>query len=171
MPTIRLVASDAQHLLEPLCDLLIDIVHSGGGVGFLAPLARDTARRYWQQLLASAGNALCLWVAEIDNKVVGSVQLVLCEKENGRHRGEIQKLLVLRSHRGQGIASRLMTAAESHARGCGRTLLVLDTQIDSYAEIVYRHLGWQKAGEIPDYAASPDGVLHATVVYYKQLVP
>ena len=51
----------------------------------------------------------------------------------------------------------------------GRTLLVLDTLAGSDAEPVYRHLGWQRAGEIPKYAASPDGQLFPTVYYYKLL--
>ena len=33
---------------------------------------------------------------------------------------------------------------------------------------VYRRLGWQKVGEIPEYAAMPDGELRATAYYYKR---
>jgi hypothetical protein len=62
-----------------------------------------------------------------------------------------------------------MRAAEECARADGRTLLVLDTQAGSVAEAVYRHLGWQPAGQIPDYATTPNGVLHATVYFYKHL--
>lgn len=113
------VRSDEHHLVEPLCALLIDAVRSGASVGFLAPLAHETAARYWHQVLSSVGDHLCVWIAELDGKVVGSVQLALCEKENGSHRAEIQKLFVLRSSRGQGTASKLMAAAEEHARACG----------------------------------------------------
>jgi len=49
-------------------------------------------------------------------------------------------------------------------------LLVLDTLLGSQAEDVYRHLNWTRAGEIPDYAASPAGELFPTVVYFKALV-
>ena len=101
--------------------------------------------------------------------MVGAVQLSPCAKENGRHRAELQKLFVLRSHRGQGVASRLMAAAESFAGATGRTLLVLDTQAGSVAETVYRRRGWERAGEIPDFAATPQGELHPTVYYYKRL--
>lgn len=74
---------------------------------------------------------------------------------------------VLASHRGQGIATRLMQAVEEFASTLPLRLLVLDTLAGSPAESVYRHLGWQKAGEIPEYAASPDGALHPTAYYFK----
>ena len=137
--------------------------------GFLAPLSIDRATRYWEQVLASLGDGLLLWVAETEGRVVGSVQLAPSQKENGRHRAELQKLFVLSAFRGQGIATRLMAAAETAALAAGRTLLVLDTLAGSDAEPVYRHLGWQRAGEIPNYAASPDGQLFPTVYYYKLL--
>lgn len=101
--------------------------------------------------------------------IVGSVQLERCAKENGRHRAEVQKLFVLSSRRGRGIAARLMQALEAFAAGAGCRLLVLDTLSDSAAASVYRHLGWTFAGSIPAYAATPDGDLHATSYFYKQL--
>lgn len=64
-----------------------------------------------------------------------------------------------------------MAAAEASARASGRTLLVLDTQAGSVAETVYRRRGWERAGEIPDYATTPQGGLHPTVYYYKRLAP
>jgi acetyltransferase len=158
---IRRAGPASQQLLEPLCDLLIDAVHTGASIGFLAPLARETARRYWQPILSS------LWVAESDGKVVGTIQLAPCQKDNGRHRAEVQKLMVMGANRGQGISSKLLASAESHARELGCSLLVLDTLVGTHAETVYRHFGWQKGGEIPLYAGTPDGILHPTAYYYK----
>ncbi len=99
--------------------------------------------------------------------LVGAVQLAPCLKENGRHRAELQKLFVHTAHRGLGIGSALIAQAEADAARSGISLLVLDTLRDSHAERVYGHLGWVRAGEIPDYAATPDGVLHPTVYFYK----
>lgn len=82
----------------------------------------------------------------------------------------MQKLLVLRSERGRGIASRLMAAVEAEALARGLKLLVLDTLQGSAAEAIYAHLGWMRAGMIPDYAAHPDGELAPTVYFYKRLV-
>jgi GNAT superfamily N-acetyltransferase len=167
--TMRRVSAAEAAVIEPLVDLLIDAVHSGASVGFLAPLATATAQGYWRDVLQSLDDALLLWVAELDGRIVGSVQLALCEKENGRHRGEVQKLFVHRSARGHGIATQLMHAAESEARRQQRTLLVLDTLLGSKSEEVYRHLGWTRAGEIPQYAAAPDGGIFPTVVYFKAI--
>lgn len=159
------------RLLPDLCNLLEDAVDGGASVGFLAPLAPSVATRYWRDTLASAGPSLCVWVAQEHGRVVGAVQLALADRENGRHRAEVQKLLVLASSRRKGIAQQLMAALESHARRAGRTLLILDTQQGSAAESLYQRLGWSKAGEIPDFAAAPDGTLKATALYFKQLSP
>ena len=81
----------------------------------------------------------------------------------------MQKLLVHTQARGQGVAGSLMRAVEGEARAQGLRLLVLDTLRGSQAEQVYGHLGWQRAGEVPDYAAAPDGALFPTVIFFKQL--
>jgi GNAT superfamily N-acetyltransferase len=166
---VRRIHSAEGAPLDALVDLLIDVVHGGASVGFLAPLSRARAAGYWSQVLSSLGGALALWVAETEGRLVGSVQLALCEKENGRHRADLQKLVVMRAHRGRGIASALLAAAEAFARTDGRSLLVLDTEAQSDAERVYQRLGWNRVGEIPTYAARTDGELWATAYYYKQL--
>jgi acetyltransferase len=168
---VRRISVGEVSLVEPLGCLLIDAVDSGASVGFLAPVTRATADRYWHDVFAamSAGDDLLLWVAEAQGQVVGSVQLALCPKENGRHRAEVQKLLVHRTARGRGISTLLMQAVEAEARSRSRSLLVLDTLLGSHAENVYRHLGWSRAGEIPDFATSPDGELFPTVYYFKRL--
>ena len=169
MTNIRRITSTENSSIPGLCRLLIDAVNGGASVGFLAPLSYETALSYWQHLFANLNDGLVLWVAEADGEIVGSAQLDLCGKENGRLRAEIQKLFVMRTHRGVGISSALMQTAETFARTDGRTLLVLDTQAGSVAESVYQHLGWQKVGEIPDYAASPNGDLLATSYFFKRI--
>lgn len=169
MLIIQQISQPDNQLLIELSDLLIDAVHHGASVGFLAPLAPDKARAYWQGVFSGLGGGLHLWVAQKDGRVVGSVQLSPSLKENGRHRAEIQKLFVLSTYRKQGIAAHLLQTAEDFARANNRTLLVLDTEAGSPAETVYQHLGWHKAGEIPDYAANPDGSLHPTAYYFKRL--
>lgn len=168
---VRQVSHCEAPLMEGLCDLLVDAVHGGASIGFLAPLSRQEAIAYWERVFATLGSNHFLWVAESDGAVVGSIQLAAIDKPNARHRAEIQKLFVLGSHRGQGVSTRLMDAAEAFAGSIGRTLLVLDTEVGSVAELVYRRRGWQRAGEIPDFALTPEGRLHATVYYYKLKQP
>lgn len=157
------------ELAPGLRELLIDSVDGGASVGFLAPLGAAEADRYWQGVAAELGTGLWLWIAHADDQVLGSVQLAPCGKANGRHRAEVQKLMVHSRLRGRGLARQLMQAAEQAARADARSLLVLDTQAGSNAETVYQRLGWQRAGEIPGYAAQPDGQLRATAYYYKML--
>jgi hypothetical protein len=47
--------------------------------------------------------------------------------------------------------------------------LVLDTLAGSGAETFYQKLGWQRAGQIPKFAADPWGKLFPTVYYYKDI--
>lgn len=156
--------------IAALAKLLQATVEAGASVGFLAPLEEGEARAYWQAVGGALGGpALRCWVAEMNGQPVGSVQLAPCLRANGRHRAEIQKLMVHPAHRRAGIAAGLMQAAEdaAHAQGC--TLLVLDTEAGSPAERFYRHLGWEAVGDIPDYALTPDGQLLTTRYFYKRL--
>ena len=59
-------------------------------------------------------------------------------------------------------------AAERSALGAGKTLLVLDTASDD-AERLYARQGWQRFGQVPDYALWPDGGFCAAAFYFKLL--
>ena len=78
------------------------------------------------------------------------------------------KILVQRRARCQGLGAALMQAAESAARACGKTLLVLDTASDD-AERLYTRLGWQRVGLITGYALRPTGEPCGTSYFYKVL--
>ncbi|MDC7717368.1 GNAT family N-acetyltransferase [Vogesella sp. DC21W] len=167
MITIRPLHTIAQQPLAALVLLLQDSVHGGASVGFLAPLTHQEAHDYWQGVAAALGPLLHCWVAEDQSRIIGTVQLALCGKANGRHRGEIQKLMVHSRARGLGIACLLMQEAETAAWAAGCSTLVLDTDSTSVAASLYPKLGWVHAGDIPAYAASPDGSLHTTRNFYK----
>lgn len=149
--------------------MLQDVIENGASVGFLATDEEEILIKYWGQVFDTIGEGLALWVAEENGEIVGSVQLAPCQRSNGRHRADLQKLMVLESARGKGIATRLLRAAEAHARELELKLLVLDTHSGSPAESLYRREGWQEVGSIPDYAGVPDGTLIATTYYYKKL--
>ncbi|MFF0749250.1 GNAT family N-acetyltransferase [Streptomyces sp. NPDC004267] len=155
-----------ERATDGLAALLVDAVDSGASVGFLAPLERERAAAWW----SGAAGARDVWAAlDPAGRVLGAVTLVRDDKANGRHRGEIARLVVHRDARGQGLGRRLLAAAEAHAAATGLSLLVLDTQTDSPAERLYQGCGWTVAGTIPDYAADPAGTLCATTLYYKRL--
>ena len=163
--------ADALGRIEALIELLRDSVQSGASVGFLATLTPSENAAYWRDTVAEVerGRRVLLVADAANGAVVGSVQLSLTLKENGRHRASVEKLLVHTRYRGSGLARRLMSAAEKEAAAAGVTLLVLDTEVASLADAIYPRLGYIRVGEIPSYAASPDGSLHATAFYYKKL--
>jgi ribosomal protein S18 acetylase RimI-like enzyme len=155
---------------EALIRLLEDSVNGGASVGFLAPLERIEAEAYWSGVYTdAAAQRRVLLVATANGEMLGSVQLELAGRANGRHRAEVQKLMVLRSHRGQGLGTALMAAAEAAARRRDRSLLVLDTRQGDTAERLYERLGYSRAGVIPRFALSSAGTLDATVIFFKEL--
>jgi GNAT superfamily N-acetyltransferase len=169
--TVRIL--DVPQLLavvDELADLLIDAVDGGASIGFLAPLDRTAAVAWWRERADGvAAGRLVVWAALSGDRVVGTVSLVFPDKPNSRHRAELVKLMVHREARGEGLGRRLLTTAEDAAVAAGITLLHLDTETDSPAEHLYRSADWIRAGVIPDYAASPAGVLRPTTLYYKRV--
>jgi ribosomal protein S18 acetylase RimI-like enzyme len=154
--------------LTALTDILIEAVAAGASVSFMHPLARADALAFWTASLAA--NRVILGATD-GAALVGTVSLLLDLPPNQPHRGEIAKLIVRPNHRGQGIATALMHAAEDHAIQHGRTLLVLDTAVDGGAAPLYERLGYTLTGEIPDYALKPHGGLTGTLLYWKRIGP
>lgn len=72
-------------------------------------------------------------------------------------------------HGGASVGFLAPLSQETAAAEAGMSLLVLDTLRGSAAERIYAHMGWTRVGEIPAYAASPDGELHPTVYFYKTI--
>lgn len=170
MNVARLDEAQLLERVEDLADLLVDTVTGGASVGFLAPLDRTAATAWWKERAAAvATGQLAVWAAREDGRTVGTVGLAFPDKPNSRHRAELVKLMVHRDARGQGLGRTLLTTAEEAAVTAGVTLLHLDTETDSLAERLYGSAGWTRAGVIPDYAASPDGVLRPTTMYYKHV--
>ncbi|WNQ13843.1 GNAT family N-acetyltransferase [Paenibacillus aurantius] len=149
-----------------LTDLLIAVVEDGASVGFLPPLSREEAANYWGKLMSPG---VILWIAKRDNRIIGSVQLHLAMKRNAGHRAEVAKLMILPGERRKGVGRMLMQRLEEEAKEQGRTLLILDTRTGDPANHLYRSLNFQEVGRIPNYAKSPDGQLHETVFYFKEL--
>jgi acetyltransferase len=153
-----------------LAALLIDAVEHGSSLGFLAPLPVTEACAYWCEVRAAMQtDARLLWLAEKDGRVVGTVQMDLCQKKNGVNRAEVQKLLVHSAAQRQGIARALMQVAEETALRLQRGLLYLDTEAGSPAEPFYLACGYTYAGGLPEYACSPSGEWRSNAIYYKTL--
>ena len=160
-------AGDAE--IEGLAGVLIDCVEGGASVSFMLPLTRERALAFWRGVAEEvAAGRRALVIAEDAEGVCGTVQLGLEQPENQPHRADLSKMLVHRRARRRGVGEALLRAAETAARECGRTLLVLDTA-DATAERLYRRLGWIRVGAVPGYALLPQGGLCDTVFYYRLL--
>ena len=172
MPTIRqLFETEAHAALEDLSAVLVDCVDGGASVGFMAPYDMTDAALFWKGVIASvaAGQTLLFGAYDEDDRLVGTVQVGFASQPNQPHRGDLKKMLVHRRARGLGLARLLMEAAEKAAARAGRRLLVLDTATGEPAEKIYEKLGWQRCGQIPDYALCPDGRFCDTTLFYKRL--
>jgi GNAT superfamily N-acetyltransferase len=167
---IRTLQGCDERELEGLSDVLLDCVEGGASVSFMLPLARAKALAYWRGVAASAarGERLLFAAEDAAGSIVGTVQLILDLPENQPHRAEIAKMLVHRRARRRGVGDALLGYAEDHARRAGRTLLVLDTASGDAERLYVRH-GWQRCGQIPDYALWPDGRPCATTIYFRSL--
>ena len=166
----RLNAAEARHSLDALGEVLADCVEGGASVSFMAPFPTSAAVAFFEKLLPEVERGDRILLAAFDgSQLVGTVQVVTATPPNQPHRGDIAKLLVTRSARGQGVAALLMQHAEEFARGAGKSLLVLDTVTGGDAERLYQRLGWTKVGVIPNYALFPDGRFCDTTVFWKAL--
>lgn len=166
----RLTASEADRYTPELASVLLDCIEGGASVSFMAGMTRAEAEKFFSQVFSSAVAGERILLAALDeSSVVGTVQVVTAQPPNQPHRADIAKLLVLRSARGQGVATRLMEGAERFAREAGKTLLVLDTVTGGDAERLYTRLGWTRVGVIPNYAMFPEGQFASTTFFWKEL--
>ena len=170
--TIRRVAADeAAACIEPLADVLIDCVEGGASVGFMLPLPRERAVKFWRGVAdgVKRGERILLVAENADRRIVGTVQLILNLPDNQPHRADVAKMQVLRGARRRGIAERLMAAVDDVARAQRRNVLVLDAVTGGDAARLYERVGWERAGSVPNFALMPNGDFCATTFFYKHL--
>jgi GNAT superfamily N-acetyltransferase len=165
---VRSLTALTDREIQGLSDVLIDCVEGGASVSFMLPMTREKAEGYWKSLSASlARGERAVIAAEDAQGIVGTVQVIFSQPENQPHRGDVAKMLVHRRARRRGVGAALLAAAEHCALEAGKTLLVLDTVTDSDGYRLYSRHGWQRCGEIPNYALWPDGRLCPTTIFYK----
>jgi len=167
---IRCLDTIGEREIQGLGDVLIDCVEGGASVSFMLPMTRGKAEAFWRGASASVarGERFVLAAEDAAGTIVGTVQVILAQPENQPHRGDLAKMLVHRRARRQGIGEALLVAAERQALSAGKTLLMLDTASDD-AERLYVRRGWQRCGQIPQYALWPDGRPCATTYFFKFL--
>lgn len=172
VPAIEIATVTAQDLLKSapvLAELLADVVDEST-LGFVPPVQHDVVLRYFISLHNSLerGDRVIV-VARDQGQIVGSGQLALSPWPNSRHRAEVQKVFVARSHQGRGVARRIMRALHQAARDRGLSLLTLGTRSGASAVHLYTSLGYTVAGVIPGYMLGPSGERLDSVTMYLEL--
>ena len=151
---------------------LADGVNNGAAISFMQPYTAANGLEFWRTKVfpdVTVGKRV-LFVAYLNEKPVGTVQLDIALPPNQPHRCDVAKMVIHSRARRKGIARRLMRALEHHAKSLGKALITLDTRTGDNAERLYASLGFEPAGIIPNYAYDPDGVkTHATTYMYKQI--
>src|SRR5206468_1131690 len=108
----------------------------------------------WDEVRAAieSGTRLLL-AAGHEGRLLGSVQLDLCQQPNGHRFAELQQMMVHRQARRRGLGGVLLRAAEAEANLLGRGLLFLDAEAGSGAEQLYHDYGYTCVGAPPDACA------------------
>jgi len=83
--------------IDGLADVLIDCVEGGASVSFMLPLTRNRAVTFWRRVAQGvAAGERALLVAEDEQGLCGTVQLIFDLPENQPHRADLAKMLVHR---------------------------------------------------------------------------
>jgi acetyltransferase len=168
----RLDVRAIRELRPQLATLLLDAVADGFSLGFLAGLDEAQLASYWEDVERDVvrGSRVLLG-AERDGMLVGTVQLALCQEPNGSNRAALEKMLVHCTARRRGVGSALLQAAEIEALGLRRGLLHLDAEAGSPVERLVERAGFNRVGELPEFACTPNGHWRAAAIWYKTLFP
>jgi len=161
-----------EQYLDELTDTLYQCVHDGASISFILPFTKKDSESYWiNKILPNlVNNNTITFIALINNKLAGTVQLECDTPPNQPYRAEVSKLLVNPNYQRKGIAKKLMLHLEEYAISINKLLLTLDTRTGDKAEPLYTNLGYQTAGIIPFFAKDPkEDRFDATTLMYKKL--
>lgn len=168
----RLTDLDFSAAVDDLAEILHACVHDGASIGFVLPFTMDGARRYWLQNVQPGlkSGALEVFVTHDNRSIQGTVQLIPATMPNQPHRADVAKLLVHPNARRRGLGRALMEALFQRTKELERTMLVLDTRSTDPSRLLYQDLGFQIAGEIPNYCRNPfETKFEPTTYMYKEL--
>lgn len=104
--------------------------------------AENELSPYAAEVLSS--ERLLAWLAFDDERIVGAVLTRPMIAADGAESGGIEELLVAASHRGLGIARRLMELAETHYRGTDAAGMQLTVRDGNAAALrLYESMGYK----------------------------
>jgi len=105
-------------------------------------LSNEKARTILKKITDNPNNVI--FVAVLDNKVVGSTVLIIEQKfiHDGGSVGHIEDVVVAKGHEGDGIGLKIMQTALEYAKnqGCYKTILDCDDKVRPF----YERLGFKR---------------------------
>ncbi|KAL2158922.1 hypothetical protein VTH06DRAFT_2952 [Thermothelomyces fergusii] len=183
-PSMTYVFSQEQHghLIPYIAALHASCITLDHMVGpFLPPLTNEKLLPWWKERIAEAAAGvrvivLLLPEATLGKKPLGTdlrglAMLELAQSETGSFRGRIDAVLVDRRHRRQGGAKALVAALEYEAAKRGRSVLLVDTETDSVAELVFKKLGYIEIGKVPHFSRALSNGKKGGTFFYKEFLP
>ena len=121
----------------------------------------DDVRRDIDENVAGLARGQCVQlVAEADGRVAGMVIIVREPHSLRQHRGSLFSLVVGATYQRRGIARQLIDQARQHARRMGIEILEISCRGATPAEHVYRRLGFEELGRLPNGLKEPWGDHH-----------
>jgi ribosomal protein S18 acetylase RimI-like enzyme len=132
-------------------DVVVDVVGSGGAVGWTTPPERAVTDAWLNDLLAEGGRVV---VARVDGRVSALGTWSRLPAEVLAHNGEIRRVMVHRTARGLGLGRRVTSALIEDARLAGIEQLLCDVRGNNHAAVaLYLSLGFREYGRLPDFLA------------------
>jgi ribosomal protein S18 acetylase RimI-like enzyme len=155
---------DQDDLLDEIRDLFNASLELDDIIGFPRALPGDQPTDYLEELRAdlNAGRKRILLGRSPDRTLIAMAILRRSLMPNCRHVGEISKCVIHPSCRGRGVLTQGVRHLLEYCRIAEIDVLTLDVRKGTRAEGLWRALGFQQFGELPDYARTEAGT-HAGV--------
>jgi len=109
-------------------------------------------------------------VAEDDGEVVGTIELG-AQGGRSRHRGELFRFVVAESHRGKGLARRLLETIIDEAKRMDIEMIDAAARAGTPAEDAFRKLGFVEFGRLPGGLVMDPEEIYDLVYFYLPVEP
>jgi ribosomal protein S18 acetylase RimI-like enzyme len=171
MLSVELVTMLTDHDMAELCEATDAAIIESGGFGWVEPQGRTALERHFRGVLLVPERELFL--ARLDNIVVGSAQLVRPPRNNEAQAfgAQLTHAYIAPYARGHGLARLLVRRVEERAAQMGIRVLNLDVRATQATAIaLFEALGYIRWGTHPAYARVRGQMVEGHY-YYKLLEP
>ncbi len=157
--------------LPDLCQATEDAIRDGIGFNWLTPPDSETLESYWKGVLMVPERIL--FGGRLEGNLVSSIQLIKPSrsKETSAFSASIEAHFVAPWARGNGLAKKLLEAAEHEAASQGFSTLLLHVRATQTRAItLYRESHYREWGVLPNYEFV-SGSMVSGHYFYKELTP